>query len=60
VHLQSGALTFDGRRAGRTGTVTVKNPWGATQVMVLDSQGQTVVPATGSGTRSIDAQPGGA
>jgi len=60
VHVQfvSGALVFGVLEAGSTGTVAVRNPWGTTQAMAVDSEGQTVVAATGDATLSISAQAG--
>jgi hypothetical protein len=60
VHVQfvSGALAFGVLEAGSTGAVKVRNPWGTTPAMVIDSGGQTVVAATAATTLTFNAQQG--
>jgi hypothetical protein len=59
VQVANGAVAFAVLEAGSTGTVRVRNPWGTTQVSVIDSAtNQAVGSATASATLSIGAQAG--
>jgi hypothetical protein len=59
VQYANGAVAFAVLEAGSTGTVSVRNPWGTTQVSIIDSAtNQTVGSATTSATLSISAQAG--
>jgi hypothetical protein len=59
VQFASGAVAFAVLEAGSTGTVKVRNPWGTTQVSIIDSAtNQTVGSATTAATLSISAQAG--
>jgi hypothetical protein len=58
VQYQSGALAFAVVEAGSTGTINVRNPWGATQATVIDSAGQQIVTPTTGSTLAISTQQG--
>jgi hypothetical protein len=59
VQYANGAVTFAVLESGSTGAVSVRNPWGTTQVSVIDSAtNQAVGSASSSATLSISAQAG--
>jgi hypothetical protein len=59
VQIVNGAVAFAVLEAGATGTVKVRNPWGTTQVSVVDSAtNQPVGAPSAAATLSVSAQAG--